>query len=164
MKATHELTNLELRAELAEWQGWHFVEMTAEEFQAFRWGYMNVDPQSRMIVLFDAHGGYWDYWHETSNVFHPSLTEEQYLDALYASLPYWEQDIGAAFELCLSVLEALNNQDTPDVFLFEVSTVACWCARYALTGVYIDSIATVEGNSARALSELALMALRGMEG
>ena len=139
MKPVNELTDMELRREIAEALGYFVM-----------WWFNHLAWQARKDGEIIAHGKNaktydecWDRFFETGIV------------------PNWPGDIGAAFELMRDVLDRLNS--------IERRRWHTWKLSYALGGFMLvldneDDRILIEyeatGETARALSELALLALR----
>lgn len=139
----HEMSDDELRREIAERLGWEIYALPAIPKCVGLRG-----PDGHRI---DPVGGL--------------RTKEQagelWIDAMACDMiPNWPVDIGAAIELCMSVLDRLNERN-PGEWTLEIADSVCLVADSAGGIWQIIGIGT-EGRDARALSELALMALREM--
>ena len=142
-KAVSELTDFELWRELCEHQGIGAVE-TSE-------GYA-------MKTKTDGRIG----WHY---MFRERATLDDVWEAVYggqSTIPRWPTDTGAAFELCRDVLDRLNATDPDEMWQFQTGIGGVSFEWLVYGGGIWDSIGA-EGRNARALSELAALALRQMD-
>lgn len=143
MKPVDELTPDELRREIAERLGYTLKKKNKGEDLIFT----ILSPKNHII--------------RQATVKEDTLLAEAlvWLNLPHWHIPDWPNDTGAAYLLCVDVLDRLNESDPRSMWNFETGTASVSLNRLAYGGGIRDSYGQ-DGRDAEALARLALLALR----